>query len=72
MTRKTGTSMLFDHKDTVRLAEDFGTPLFVFSQRKLEENAKGFLKSFTQADIPHRGKQRRRFIQGPSGRLSSE
>ncbi len=54
MTRKTGAGMLLDHKDTVRLAEDFGTPLFVFSQRRLEKNAKGFLKSFIQAGIPHR------------------
>lgn len=46
--------MLFDNKDTVRLAENFGTPLFVFSQQRIEENAKGFLKSFTQANIPHR------------------
>ncbi len=54
MTQHTTGHLLFDQADTVNLAERFATPLFVFSQRRLEENIYGFLKPFQQAQTPFR------------------
>ncbi len=54
MIQHTDGNLLFDSVDMVKLAERFGTPLFVFSQRRLEENISGFLEPFREAGIPLR------------------
>lgn len=54
MIGNTGGNLSFDGIDVVELARRFGTPLFVFSQARIQENIASFLAPFKRAGLPAR------------------
>jgi len=43
--------LLIDGADTVALSEEFGTPLYATSERRLRENFRNYRRAFPEADI---------------------
>jgi diaminopimelate decarboxylase len=49
--RAEGGHLTIDGVDVVDLAEVFGTPLYVTSERRLRENARAYREAFAEADV---------------------